>query len=67
MINISHRGNLSGPDPETENSPKQIYKVLNLGYHCEIDLWKINDKFWLGHDEPVYLIDEVLLLSLIHI
>jgi hypothetical protein len=60
---ISHRGNLSGPDPEKENHPQQIYKVLSLGFHCEIDLWRINDRFWFGHDEPKYLADEVLLHS----
>ena len=63
MILISHRGNLSGPDPEKENHPAQIYKVLSLGYHCEVDVWRINDRFWFGHDEPKYLADEVLLHS----
>ena len=63
MILISHRGNLSGPDPDKENHPAQIYKVLSLGYHCEVDVWRINDRFWFGHDEPKYLADEVLLYS----
>lgn len=57
MILISHRGNLSGTDLKKENTPEQICKVLSLGYHCEIDLWKVGDFFYLGHDEPQYKID----------
>ena len=52
MILISHRGNLSGPDPEKENHPAQICKALSLGYNCEIDLWRENSKWYLGHDSP---------------
>ena len=39
MILVSHRGNLSGPDPDKENNPTQINKTLDLGYDCEVDLW----------------------------
>ena len=28
MILVSHRGNLSGPDPHKENNPNQINKTL---------------------------------------
>tara|TARA_B100001094_G_C17858225_1_gene636094 strand:+ start:349 stop:765 length:417 start_codon:yes stop_codon:yes gene_type:complete len=61
MILISHRGNLSGPNPEKENKPEQIYKVLNLGYQCEVDIWKKDGDFYLGHHEPQYKIDLNLL------
>jgi hypothetical protein len=50
MIIISHRGNLYGPDKENENKPDQIQKVLNLGYYVEIDVWFIDEKLYLGHD-----------------
>jgi len=56
VILISHRGNLNGPDPETENNPNQIDKALQLGYNVEIDVWFVNDEFWLGHDGPKYLV-----------
>jgi len=61
MIYISHRGNLSGPDKTIENLPEQIKKVLQSGYHCEIDVWKINNNFYLGHDEPQYQVDKKFL------
>ena len=63
MILISHRGNLFGKDPDNENRPEQIYKVLNLGYHCEVDIWKKDGAFYLGHDEPEYKIDSNLLTN----
>ena len=36
---ISHRGNLTGPDPKQENKPSQILKVLEKGYEVEVDVW----------------------------
>jgi len=51
---ISHRGNLRGPDKDTENLPGQVTKAVNSGFDCEIDVWKISDKFFLGHDDPRY-------------
>jgi hypothetical protein len=61
MILISHRGNLSGRNPERENNPEVVLYCLNLGYHVEIDVWCINDVWWLGHDEPQYKIEESFL------
>ena len=57
MILVSHRGNLSGPDPDKENNPTQVNKTLDLGYDCEVDLWIKDDVWYLGHDEPKYEID----------
>lgn len=51
MILISHRGNLNSPDPETENTLEQINKVIDMGYHCEIDVWVMEGKLYLGHDK----------------
>lgn len=59
---ISHRGNLAGPNSCVENHPDSIMKVLNYGYDCEIDVWKI-DKYFLGHDEPQYEVEEDFLLQ----
>lgn len=52
MMIISHRGNLTGPNPETENTVEAIEKALSLGYDVEIDVWFLVDSFWLGHDKP---------------
>jgi len=54
MILISHRGNISGPNPERENHPEYIFEALQAGYDVEVDVWFINGKFMLGHDEPQY-------------
>lgn len=51
---ISHRGNINGRIPEKENNPEYIIKAIDEGYDVEIDVWKINSKLFLGHDEPQY-------------
>jgi hypothetical protein len=51
---ISHRGNINGPIPEVENNPKYINDTIHLGYDVEIDVWMIDGKIFLGHDEPQY-------------
>lgn len=52
MILIAHRGNITGPNPETENTLKQINLAIDAGYKCEIDLWVVDGSLFLGHDEP---------------
>ena len=51
---ISHRGNLNGPNPEKENHPDYIWAAIQAGYDVEIDVWFVDGKFMLGHDEPQY-------------
>ena len=51
---ISHRGNINGKNPDKENSPNYILDTLQRGYDVEIDIWFINNSWWLGHDEPSY-------------
>lgn len=57
-ILISHRGNINGRNPDLENHPDYIQKALDLGYHVEVDVWYVNDKWYLGHDEPQYEINQ---------
>lgn len=52
MIIIAHRGNLNGPDPATENREETIVSSIANGFECEIDVWKIDGRLWLGHDGP---------------
>lgn len=54
LMYIAHRGNLWGPNPERENSPKYIDEALNLRYKVECDLWVQDGQLWLGHDAPIY-------------
>ena len=61
MILISHRGNVDGKKPHLENQPEYIDEAISLGYDVEIDLWFIDGRVYLGHDEPQYEIDDVWL------
>mgnify|MGYP003660045529 CR=1 FL=1 len=61
MILISHRGNIDGSNPARENSPDYVLEAISLGYDVEIDVWKVDGKWFLGHDEPEYAIEEVFL------
>lgn len=54
MILIAHRGNINGPNPQTENTTKCIDYAIKLGYDVEIDIWYNSNKLFLGHDYPQY-------------
>ena len=56
MIKIAHRGNFNGANHEMENNPEYLLEAINKGFYIEADIW-FNGKFYLGHDEPKYLID----------
>lgn len=57
MILIAHRGLTNGPDVNLENRPQQIEMSLREGFHCEIDVWFKDEKWFLGHDAPDYNVD----------
>ena len=63
MILISHRGNIDGKLSEYENNPNYILAAINLGYDVEIDVWFIDGKFMLGHDEPTHEVDYKFLMN----
>jgi len=50
MILIAHRGNVSGPKPERENTPEYIEEALSKGFDVEIDVRYEDGKILLGHD-----------------
>jgi hypothetical protein len=56
MILVSHRGNISGPNKERENSPQYIQEALDLKYDVEVDVW-VNDEIWLGHDNQFEILN----------
>ena len=64
MFKIAHRGNLNGPNPEKENEPSYIVSAINQGFDCEVDLWRTESGFFLGHDEPQYEIKDSFLFEL---
>jgi hypothetical protein len=57
MILISHRGNINGRVASMENTPEYIDNAIRLNYDVEIDIWYIDGKIYLGHDEPQYEIN----------
>lgn len=57
MIIISHRGNISGPNRDRENTPDYIEEAISLGFDVEIDIHLVDGNFYLGHDGPDLLID----------
>lgn len=59
---IAHRGNINGPSKK-ENQPDYILDTIKLGYDCEIDVRYINEKLFLGHDEPEFIIELNFLLE----
>lgn len=63
MILISHRGNLTGPNKERENSPLYVLEAIQAKYDVEVDVWYIDKDFWLGHDEPQYKTDIGFLIN----
>jgi len=54
MTLIAHRGNLTGPNPDRENSPDYIDEAIAQRFSVEVDLWKIDDELYLGHDDTQY-------------
>ena len=61
MILISHRGNINGREPYSENNPDYILAALDKDYDVEIDVWYENERFFLGHDKPQYELPSNLL------
>lgn len=57
---ISHRGNIDGPNPDKENSIDYLNAAIAKGYEVEADIWYIDGKWMLGHDESTYLADELV-------
>ncbi len=54
---IAHRGNITGRIEEDENRPQYIDDAISMGYDVEIDIRKVGDDLFLGHDTPQYKVD----------
>jgi hypothetical protein len=52
MLIIAHRGLTDGPDELLQNHPDQVQRALDQGFDAEIDLWFLDNKWYLGHDGP---------------
>lgn len=50
---ISHRGNLlSGQTYPKENTVQAVEEAISLDYDVEIDVWRTEDGWFLGHNKP---------------
>ena len=63
MFYISHRGNISGQNKESENKPEYIKIALEKGFEVEIDVRFKDSQFYLGHDFAKYKIESSFLLN----
>ncbi len=63
VILISHRGNISGPNPEHENNPSYIDEAINLNFQVEVDVRSIAGDCYLGHDHAQYRVNWEYLLN----
>ncbi len=61
MIYIAHRGNTNGPNSNKENHPDYLRDAVRKGYHVELDVWLIDGKYILGHDNPQYEVADYFL------
>lgn len=52
MLVISHRGNISGSNPEFENTVSYVDAALTAGFDVEVDVWSVDGIYMLGHDAP---------------
>lgn len=52
MIFISHRGNINDINESLENTHDYIDEAIKQGYEVEIDVWRVDENLFLGHDNP---------------
>ena len=58
MLYISYQGIYDGQNYEDANTPKQINKALGKGFSCLIDVWRINNKLYVGNGQPLVEVTE---------
>lgn len=63
MILIAHRGNWMGRNEERENDPNYVREALSNGFHAEVDVWLVDDQYYLGHDHPEYPVTSMFLMN----
>jgi hypothetical protein len=53
MLYISYRGIFDGQNFQDANTPNQIGKAFNAGFSCMVDVWRVDDKLYLGTTQPL--------------
>ena len=44
-------------NPDRENYPDYIDEAIGHGFDAEVDIWIVNNQYFLGHETPQYPID----------
>jgi hypothetical protein len=50
MLIISYQGIYDGQNFESANTPGQIAKAFNNGFSCMVDVWRFDNKLYLGRE-----------------
>ena len=58
MFYISYQGIYDGKDYEDANTPSQISKAQQKGFSCLIDVWRIDNKLYVGNGQPLIEVTE---------
>ena len=58
MLYISYQGIYDGQNYEDANTPEQINKALGKGFSCLIDVWRVDNKLYVGNGQPVIEVTE---------
>src|SRR5574343_937555 len=53
---IAQRGNFAGKDKVRENTFDYLIEAIENGFDVEVDIWKIESSYFLGHDGPEHRI-----------
>lgn len=60
---ICHRGLKHGPNMTLENKESEILDRLQEGWDVEIDVWYIDEEWWLGHDNATHRLYNTSILT----
>lgn len=60
---IAHRGLINGPDKALENNIETIKERDQNGLYSEIDVWLVDNTWFVGHDKPDTFIDLEYLMN----
>jgi hypothetical protein len=58
MLYISYQGIFDSQNFEDANTPNQIRKAFNAGYSCMVDVWRVDNRIYLGSYAPTTEVTE---------
>lgn len=58
MIYISYQGIYDGTNFEYANTPNQIAKASGYGFNVMLDVWREDNKLYLGYEQPTTEVTE---------